>query len=106
MLQMARQIALNHHERWNGGGYPSGLAGPAIPEAARIMAIVDTYDSLTHHRVYRPAMSEEEALEIMRHGEGEEFDPACWPSSCSTCPSSAASRPSIPTSPAQTPSPA
>ncbi len=76
MLQMARQIALNHHERWNGGGYPSGLAGPVIPEAARIMAIVDTYDSLTHQRVYRPAMSEEEALEIMRQGEGEEFDPA------------------------------
>ena len=76
MLQMARQIALSHHERWNGGGYPAGLAGQAIPEAARIMAIVDAYDSLTHDRVYRPAMSEEAALEIMRHGEGKDFDPA------------------------------
>ena len=75
MLQMARQIALNHHERWNGGGYPAGLAGRAIPEAARIMAIVNSYDSLTHDRVYRPAMSEEAALEIMRHGDGKDFDP-------------------------------
>ena len=76
MLQMARQIALNHHERFNGGGYPSGAAGRAIPEAARIMAIVDAYDSLTHRRVYRAAMSEEETLEIMRRGEGKDFDPA------------------------------
>ncbi len=75
MLRMARQIALNHHEHWNGGGYPSGTAGRAIPEAARIMAIVDAYDSLTHERVYRAAMSEEEALAIMRHGEGKDFDP-------------------------------
>ena len=76
MLQMARQIALSHHERWNGCGYPAGLAGPAIPEAARIMAIVDAYDSLTHDRVYRQAMSEEAALAIMRHGEGKDFEPA------------------------------
>jgi putative two-component system response regulator len=76
MLEMARQIALTHHERWNGGGYPSGLAGHAIPEAGRIMAIVDSYDSLTHDRVYRPGMSEDAALEIMRHGNGKDFDPA------------------------------
>ena len=76
MLQMARQIVLSHHERWNGGGYPIGLSGHAIPVAARIMAIVDAYDSLTHDRVYRPAMSEEAALEIIRHGDGKDFDPA------------------------------
>jgi putative two-component system response regulator len=75
MLQMARQIALSHHERWNGGGYPAGLAGHAIPEEARIMAVVDAFDSLTHDRVYRPAMSEDAALEIMRHGESKDFDP-------------------------------
>ncbi len=75
MLQMAREIVLGHHERWNGGGYPGGLAGESIPEAARIMAIVDAYDSLTHQRVYRPAMSESSALEIMRRGEGKDFDP-------------------------------
>jgi putative two-component system response regulator len=75
MLLMARQIALSHHERFNGGGYPCGLAGRDIPEAARIMAIVDAYDSLTHVRVYRPAMPENAALEIIRHGEGKDFDP-------------------------------
>jgi putative two-component system response regulator len=75
MLQMAREIVLSHHERWNGGGYPAGLAGQAIPEAARIMAIVDAYDSLTHQRVYRAAMSERSALEIMRRGDGKDFDP-------------------------------
>ncbi len=76
MLRMAREIALSHHERWNGGGYPYGLSGQAIPMAARIMAIVDAYDSLTHDRVYRAAMSEEAALEIMRHGASKDFDPA------------------------------
>jgi putative two-component system response regulator len=76
MLQMARQIALHHHERFNGAGYPCGLAGHDIPEAARIMAIVDAYDSLTSVRVYRPAMSEKAVLETIRHGEGRDFDPA------------------------------
>jgi putative two-component system response regulator len=75
MLQMARWIALSHHERWNGGGYPTGASGVAIPEAARIMAIVDMYDSLTHDRVYRPPLSEPSALEIIRHGKGKDFDP-------------------------------
>ncbi len=50
MLQMAQEIALNHHERWDGHGYPRGLAGENIPECARILAIVDTYDALTHER--------------------------------------------------------
>ncbi len=76
MLQMARDIALNHHERWDGSGYPRGLAGKAIPEAARIVAIVDVYDALTHDRVYRPAMPEAEALTTMRCGAGTQFDPA------------------------------
>jgi len=75
MLQMARQIALSHHERWNGCGYPAGLAGQSIPEAARIMAIIDTYDSLTHDRVYRTAMPEDDALDIVRRSEGKDFDP-------------------------------
>lgn len=75
MLQMAREIALAHHERWDGSGYPNRLAAPDIPESARILAIVDVYDALTHDRVYRPAMAEEEALEIMRQGVGTHFDP-------------------------------
>ena len=73
MLQMARQIALSHHERWNGCGYPAGLAGQSIPEAARIMALIDAYDSLTHERVYRPAIAEDESLRIIRSAEGQGF---------------------------------
>jgi CHASE1-domain containing sensor protein len=75
MLQMAREVALNHHERWDGKGYPRGLAGKAIPESARIVAIVDVYDALTHDRVYRPALPENEVLTIMQQGAGTQFDP-------------------------------
>lgn len=75
MLQMAREIALNHHERWDGKGYPRGVAGKAIPESARIVSIVDVYDALTHDRVYRPALPENEVLTIMQQGTGTQFDP-------------------------------
>jgi putative two-component system response regulator len=75
MLKMAEQIALNHHEHWDGGGYPAGLAGYVIPESARIVAIVDVYDALTHDRVYRPAIPEEKVLTIMQQGAGTQFDP-------------------------------
>jgi CHASE1-domain containing sensor protein len=75
MLQMAREIALNHHERWDGQGYPRGLAGKAIPESARIVAIVDVYDALSHDRVYRPAMPEAEVLTLIQQGSGTQFDP-------------------------------
>ncbi|HYW79958.1 MAG TPA: HD domain-containing phosphohydrolase [Thermoguttaceae bacterium] len=76
MLQMAEEIALSHHERWDGSGYPAGLAGEDIPESARIVAIIDVYDALTHDRVYRPAFSEDETLEMMRKGIGTHFDPS------------------------------
>jgi len=75
MLQMARDIALNHHERWDGKGYPRGVVGKAIPECARIVAIVDVYDALMHDRVYRPALPETEVLTIMQQGAGTHFDP-------------------------------
>ncbi len=75
MLQMARDIALNHHERWDGKGYPRGLAGKDIPESARIVSIVDVYDALTHDRVNRPALPDDEALAIMHAGAGTLFDP-------------------------------
>jgi HD-GYP domain-containing protein (c-di-GMP phosphodiesterase class II) len=75
MLQMAREIALNHHERWDGKGYPRGIAGKAIPESARIVTIVDVYDALSHDRVYRPALPEAEVLAIMQQGSGTQFDP-------------------------------
>jgi putative two-component system response regulator len=74
LLAMAADIALNHHERWDGSGYPAGLAGHVIPESARIVAIADVYDALVHHRVYRRALSEDEALAIMQQGAGSHFD--------------------------------
>jgi putative two-component system response regulator len=75
ILQMAHEIALAHHEHWDGSGYPHGLAGLAIPESARILAIVDVYDALTHRRVYHEAVSEAEALAIMEPARGTQFDP-------------------------------
>jgi len=75
ILKMAEQIARCHHEHWDGSGYPAGLAGHEIPESARIVAIVDVFDALTHDRVYRPAMSREEATDILCAGRGSHFDP-------------------------------
>ncbi|HEX4145724.1 MAG TPA: HD domain-containing phosphohydrolase [Pirellulales bacterium] len=75
VLRMAHEIALGHHERWDGSGYPSGLRGTEIPESARIVAIVDVYDALSHDRVYRPALPEAEVLKILHSGRGTHFDP-------------------------------
>ncbi|MEW6347493.1 MAG: HD domain-containing phosphohydrolase [Thermodesulfobacteriota bacterium] len=75
MLQMAMEIAWCHHERWNGSGYPRRLAGEAIPEAARIVTIVDVYDALTHDRSYRPAFTELKAYSMMHALRAEAFDP-------------------------------
>lgn len=75
-LEMARDIARSHHERWDGTGYPDAIAGTAIPLAARIMAIADVYDALTSRRVYKPAMKHQEAMTILRQGAGSHFDPA------------------------------
>ncbi len=75
ILATAKDIAWNHHERWDGSGYPRGLAREAIPEAAGIVAVVDVYDSLVHKRLYRPAFSDEQALSIMIAGDGESFGP-------------------------------
>jgi len=75
MLQMAHEIALYHHERWNGGGYPEDRSGEDIPIAARIVALVDVYDALSQDRVYRKACPLEEVLENMRKSRGSHFDP-------------------------------
>ena len=75
ILSMAHDIALSHHERWDGAGYPQGLAGAAIPEPARILSIVDVYDAVSHDRVYRLAMPEDEVLTLMQQGVGTQFDP-------------------------------
>lgn len=75
VLQLAAIIALTHHEHYDGGGYPRGLAGDRIPIEGRIVAIADVFDALTSDRVYRPAMTHDQALEIMRKGRGTHFDP-------------------------------
>jgi len=75
-LQMARDIALSHHERWDGKGYPQQLAGTSIPLAARIVALADVYDALTSRRVYRDAMSHSQAKALIAAESGAHFDPA------------------------------
>jgi HD-GYP domain-containing protein (c-di-GMP phosphodiesterase class II) len=74
-LQMAREIALCHHERWDGTGYPKKLAGNAIPLAARIVAVADVYDALSNRRVYKEAFPHEKCVEIIAEGAGASFDP-------------------------------
>ena len=74
-LQMGMDIAIGHHEKWDGSGYPQGLAGENIPLAARIMAIVDVYDALRSKRVYKEAFSHEKSRAIIAEGAGSHFDP-------------------------------
>lgn len=66
---------LSHHERWDGGGYPRGLKGRRIPLAARLIAIVDTFDAITHHRCYQLARSSSVARDVVIQGRGTQFDP-------------------------------
>lgn len=74
-LRCAREIAGTHHERWDGTGYPSGLAGDDIPLSGRLMAVADVYDALRSERVYKPAYSHEKAVELMKEGSKGHFDP-------------------------------
>jgi putative two-component system response regulator len=67
---MGAEIALNHHERWNGGGYPNGLKGEEIPLSARIMNVCDVYDALRSKRPYKLPYSHDLAMEIMSSGDG------------------------------------
>jgi HD-GYP domain-containing protein (c-di-GMP phosphodiesterase class II) len=75
MLDCAAEIAGCHHEKWNGEGYPRGLKGLDIPEAARIVAITDVYDALSHKRVYKKSFSEQETFDLMDEMAGEHLDP-------------------------------
>jgi len=74
-LSVAKEIARWHHEKWDGSGYPDGLAGDAIPISARVMAVADVFDALISARVYKLSMTYEEAREIIASGRGTHFDP-------------------------------
>ncbi len=74
-LTIAKQIARSHHERWDGKGYPDGLAGEAIPVAARLMALADVFDALISRRVYKPAFPYEQAYQMIVRERGLQFDP-------------------------------
>jgi HD-GYP domain-containing protein (c-di-GMP phosphodiesterase class II) len=74
-LRDAIDVPWCHHEKWYGSGYPRGIAGSAIPLSARVFAVVDVWDALTHDRPYRKALNEAESLKIIAKGAGCHFDP-------------------------------
>lgn len=76
LLEMAASVACTHHERWDGSGYPAGLAGAAIPLEGRIVAVVDVFDALMAERPYKPAWTLEAALNLITREAGRHFDPA------------------------------
>jgi putative two-component system response regulator len=76
LLQMSRTIALTHHEKWDGSGYPQGLAGKEIPLEGRIVAIADVFDALTSERPYKKAWSVEDAVTLIDDNSGSHFDPS------------------------------
>jgi len=75
LLVLAKEMALSHHEKWNGKGYPQGLCGKAIPLSARIVALADVYDALISSKVYKPGISHEEAVQVIFTERESHFDP-------------------------------
>jgi putative two-component system response regulator len=75
LLEMAEQVALTHHEKWDGSGYPNGLGGEAIPLAGRIVAVADVFDALTHERPYKAPWSRVDAIAEITGDAGRHFDP-------------------------------
>jgi putative two-component system response regulator len=75
LLQLAAEIAISHHECWDGSGYPNGLAGEDVPLPGRVVAVADTFDALTHARPYKEAWSADAALAEIRRLSGVSFDP-------------------------------
>ncbi|MFD2165224.1 HD-GYP domain-containing protein [Thalassotalea euphylliae] len=79
LLRLAREVALGHHEKWNGKGYPKGLKGEEIPLSARIVAIADVFDALTSERPYKKAWPLEKVVKLLKEEAGQHFDPALVP---------------------------
>jgi response regulator RpfG family c-di-GMP phosphodiesterase len=77
LLRLGAEIAHTHHEKYNGAGYPSGLAGEAIPLAGRVVAVADVFDALVNVRHYKPAWALGDAIDLLRRERGQHFDPAC-----------------------------
>ncbi len=82
VIKLAQTIALSHHERWDGKGYPGGIKGEEIPIEGRIVAVVDVLDALTHERPYKKAWSLEDALREIKNLSGSHFDPAVVQALC------------------------
>ena len=76
LMRMAREIALSHHEKWDGSGYPEGLSGEDIPQSGRIAALADVFDALTSERPYKKAWTVEAAVDLIKETSGQHFDPA------------------------------
>jgi HD-GYP domain-containing protein (c-di-GMP phosphodiesterase class II) len=76
MFREGRRLIRHHHERWDGKGYPDGLAGEDIPLGARIIAVADSYDAMTSDRPYRKALPHDVAMIELQRGAGSQFDPA------------------------------
>jgi HD-GYP domain-containing protein (c-di-GMP phosphodiesterase class II) len=74
-LELGAEIALSHHENFDGSGYPDGLRGAAIPLSARIVAVADTFEALVSERPYRPAFSQDQAMTMIETMAGSRFDP-------------------------------
>ncbi|MDP7591922.1 MAG: response regulator [Litorilituus sp.] len=79
LLKLARTVAISHHEKWDGSGYPNGLSGESIPLEGRIVAIADVFDALTSERPYKKAWSVNEAITFLQEGAGNHFDPLLVP---------------------------
>ncbi|HPC73001.1 MAG TPA: HD domain-containing phosphohydrolase, partial [Syntrophales bacterium] len=75
LFETERKIIRHHHERWDGKGYPDGLAGEQIPFFARLLAVADAFDAMTTDRPYRKAMTRKEAVAELKKNEGRQFDP-------------------------------
>ncbi len=79
LLNLAREVAITHHEKWDGSGYPNGLKGTEIPLSGRIVAIADVFDALTSERPYKKAWTEERAISLLEEEAGKHFDPELVP---------------------------